>query len=1116
MVKQPPHEQLYQISQGADEPEKPFMLECEASGKPEPKYRWIKNGLEFDYVAYDKRISQQPRRGTLVFTKPDHVDEGLYQCFAENVHGTSVSNAVFLRKSELNSFPDQDLPEVISVNEGEPYTIDCNPPTGYPKPAIFWIILSNTGALRSINSSRLTVDPEGKLHFSNVTKDDVMEDGMYACSATSFFRTEYKIGKKVQMQVGSSGSSGQFSHPPTKHYVSPPNIPAIRGAKQELHCIYGGTPLPDITWRKRGGSIEGSRYTFTNYGKTLQIPRVDFQDEGTYECTASNGIGSQQSHAMSVTVQSAPYWIKTANNTNAAEDEAVKFECRAGGVPDPKLQWLVNGIPIDKAPANARRKVEGNILIVKNLVKTDTAVYQCNASNVHGYGFLDFYLNVLSMPPEITESPEPIMRAVVTSAVTLKCRVFGAPKPNVKWLKNGVELTGGRYQILESGDLQISDVIVTDQGEYTCYAQNKLGDKEARGELQVKMKTRITHPPENVEVAAGKLAVFRCAADADSSLNLRIDWLFNGKQLDFDQLQRIQQAPDNSLSIGSAIELDSGIYTCVARTELDQVYENATLIVQDVPNPPKIVGVECEGSAALVEWTPTGDRRAPILSYSIQYNTSFSQDVWEDAFVNIPAPDNRFKVSMSPWANYTFRVVARNKIGPSLPSDASDRCTTEEDVPHKNPEKVVGRGSTPSNLEITWAPMPLIEHNAPGFFYKVFWKRNDIPNAKWDYRQIDDWQRNRIVIEQQETFKPYRMKVEAHNRRGQAHIVATEVIGFSGEDRPSYPPRSFRHVETKDSRSAVFSWDGVPPGSLNGHFKGYKLQTWTDEDGDESRREVVIPPNVTSALANIFKPFSKNYVHVLAFNEMYNGPPSERIEIQTPEGIPGPVAFLDAVPMGSSSFYLRWQKPYDINGVLRGYRIYYEEVHGTQLGPKLEKHPEISDPTATRTKLVGLKSATKYRITIQARTNVGQGIPYFIEETTRGDEDTIPDVPDLNYYRLPDDEGKSGVRVIWLPHIESDRPGSHFYVQYRRKGETQFESTPMEEENDFILVRGLEPSAIYEFRVVAVDGKHQTPSRLLEVNAGSLGISCESYFSISTHLLTSASFLISLHNSSFR
>lgn len=59
----------------------------------------MKNGLDFEYVAYDKRISQQPRRGTLVFTKPEDIDEGLYQCFASNRYGISVSNAVFLRKT---------------------------------------------------------------------------------------------------------------------------------------------------------------------------------------------------------------------------------------------------------------------------------------------------------------------------------------------------------------------------------------------------------------------------------------------------------------------------------------------------------------------------------------------------------------------------------------------------------------------------------------------------------------------------------------------------------------------------------------------------------------------------------------------------------------------------------------------------------------------------------------------------------------------------------------------------------------------------------------------------------------------------------------------------------
>lgn len=1089
MVKQPGHEQLFQISMGSDEPDKPFMLDCEAEGSPDPKYTWKKNGVEFDYVAYDKRISQQPKRGTLVFTRPDQVDEGLYQCFAENMYGTSVSNAVFLRKSELNSFPDQDMPETITVTEGEPLSIDCNPPTGYPKPAIFWIVLSNSGSLRSINSSRLTVDPEGRLHFSNVTKEDVMEDGMYACSATSVFRTEYKIGKKIRLRVDTSSSTGQAAYPPTKHYLSPPSVPALRGQKLELHCIFGGTPLPEITWRRRnGGANEGNRYTFINYGKTLLIQRVDFSDEGTYECTASNGIGSQQSHAMSVVVQAAPYWVKAPNNTNAAEDEDVKFECQAYGVPDPQLQWFVNGKPIESVPPNNRRKVEGNILTIRQLAKTDTAVYQCNASNVHGYAFRDFYLNVLRMPPHITESPALITQAVVTYPVTLTCRVFGAPRPIVKWLKNGVELTGGRYQVLDSGDLRISDVIVTDQGEYTCKAHNKFDSVEARGELQVKGKTRITHPPENVEVAAGKLAVFRCAAEADPSLELKIDWYFNSKALDFDQLQRIQQAPDNSLSIGSAIELDSGTYTCIARTELDSANASATLIVQDVPNPPKIAGIDCEGSAALVEWMPTGDRRAPILSYLIQYNTSFTPDVWQDAFANIPAPDNRFKVSMSPWANYTFRVIARNKIGPSLPSEPSDRCSTEEDVPHKNPEKVAGHGSNPHNLVITWAPMPMIEHNAPGFSYKVFWKREDIQGARWEYKVIEDWQRNRYVVENQETYKPYRLKVEAHNKRGQAHMVATEVRGYSGEDRPSAAPRNFRLIEVKDSKSALFTWEPVHESTLNGRFVGYKIQTWTDDEGEDFKREVIVPPNVTSVIASVFKPFAKNYVQVVAYNDMYNGPPSERVEVTTPEGVPGPVASFSAVPMGSSSFFLKWQRPQDLNGQLTGYRISFEEVHGTQLGPRLERDPPITDPQATSVKLNGLKPATKYRITIQATTSKGSGDSYFIEESTRGDEDTVPDVPSLMWHRLPEEEGKLGIRITWVPPFDSTKLGSHFFVQFRRKGEGRFESTPMEEENDFIIVRGLEPSTIYEFRVVSVDGKHQTPSKLWEISSSELGI----------------------------
>lgn len=93
----------------------------------------------------------------------------------------------------------------MTVKEGEPLTLTCSPPTGFPKPSIFWLIQSKTGALRSINNSRITVDPEGHLHFSNVTMNDASDDSSYACCASLVFRNEYKVGNKVALTVIPSG-----------------------------------------------------------------------------------------------------------------------------------------------------------------------------------------------------------------------------------------------------------------------------------------------------------------------------------------------------------------------------------------------------------------------------------------------------------------------------------------------------------------------------------------------------------------------------------------------------------------------------------------------------------------------------------------------------------------------------------------------------------------------------------------------------------------------------------------------------------------------------------------------------------------------------------------------
>ena len=109
---------------------------------------------------------------------------------------------------------------------------------------------SLNGALKTINSSRLTVDVEGYLHFSNVTRKDNSDDFLYACSAASYFRNEYKLGNKVHLQVIQSGSSAglQNKHEPVRQYVTRKNHIAYRGKEVKMWCIFGGTPLPEIRY----------------------------------------------------------------------------------------------------------------------------------------------------------------------------------------------------------------------------------------------------------------------------------------------------------------------------------------------------------------------------------------------------------------------------------------------------------------------------------------------------------------------------------------------------------------------------------------------------------------------------------------------------------------------------------------------------------------------------------------------------------------------------------------------------------------------------------------------------------------------------------------------------
>jgi hypothetical protein len=114
--------------------------------------------------------------------------------------------------------------------------------------------------------------------------------------------------------------------------------------------------------------------------------------------------------------------------------------------------------------------------------------------------------------------------------------------------------------------------------------------------------------------------------------------------INFESEPRFFTTNDHSLTITKTSELDSGEYTCVASTRLDEVSAQATLIVQDRPNPPRMTSVECYAREAKVSWKSMGENRAPILNFVVQFNTSFTPDTWEKAMDNVPATKEDYVV----------------------------------------------------------------------------------------------------------------------------------------------------------------------------------------------------------------------------------------------------------------------------------------------------------------------------------------------------------------------------------------------------------------------------------------------------------------------------------------
>lgn len=79
----------------------------------------------------------------------------------------------------------------------------------------------------------------------------------------------------------------------------------------------------------------------------------------------------------------------------------------------------------------------------------------------------------------------------------------------------------------------------------------------------------------------GSAAVFLCQTSADISSRPNVEWTMKNETIHFNGKHRFNfRANDNSMTIDKTKMSDTGTYTCLARTDLDEAADNAMLVVQ--------------------------------------------------------------------------------------------------------------------------------------------------------------------------------------------------------------------------------------------------------------------------------------------------------------------------------------------------------------------------------------------------------------------------------------------------------------------------------------------------------------------------------------------------------
>ncbi|XP_032630203.1 immunoglobulin superfamily member 10 [Chelonoidis abingdonii] len=571
------------------------FIPCEATGNPLPTIHWtqVSSGSDVSKSKRDNRF-QVFANGTLSIQNVNIQDRGQYLCIAANQHGSDQ----LLVTLSVVAYPPRILEgrsKVITVHSGKPVSVKCRA-EGRPIPTISWILANKTYVSESFpGSKQVSMQPDGTLIIKEVT---VYDRGLYTCMASNPAGAD-TLTVKLQVIVA----------PPVILEEKRQHIAGIVGESLKLPCTAKGNPHPSVHWVLFDGTVvkplhfvNAKLFLFSN--GTLYIRNIAPSDSGNYECIATSSTGSER-RVVNLTVEQRDTIPRIATAslkmTQLNFGDRLLLNCSASGEPKPRIIWRLPS----KAVVDQWHRMGSRIhvypngsLFIEAVTEKDAGDYLCVARNRIGDDLILMKVSVTMKPAKIDQKQYFKKQVLYGKDFKVDCKASGSPEPEISWsLPDGTMINNvmqaddsgrrsRRYILFDNGTLYFNKVGISEEGDYTCYAQNTLGKDEMK--VHITVVTASPRIKQNyrtyAKVKAGDNALFDCEVVGEPKP--KIFWLLPSSDMISASTNRYLLHVNGSLTVSKVKLLDAGEYVCVARNPCG---DDTKLYKLDVVSKPPLI-----------------------------------------------------------------------------------------------------------------------------------------------------------------------------------------------------------------------------------------------------------------------------------------------------------------------------------------------------------------------------------------------------------------------------------------------------------------------------------------------------------------------------------------------